>query len=213
MDAQAVNAYFTPLDYFMYLTLILVILVAYYQWRWWKDCKDNVMLMVVHADGSTRQELVPKDGSSVTLQNPKTGTTKMWPINKLAGVEMDYPSTGFVPKILQKKIKLVIVDEEDWEPLINRDPNQEMVASPAMLGNLMNEKITEAVIRVNKEMMDSLAQLTKRLNRMVTPTQFFIGIGLVAAGIIALIFLVVPNIGELATGIEEIKTALGVSSG
>ena len=213
MSAEAVNAYFTPLDYFMYLGAILVVLITYYQWRWWKDCKDNVMLMIVHADGSTDQELVPKDGSSVTLQNPKTGTTKMWPINKLAGVEMNYPSTGFVPKILQKKIKLVIVDEEDWEPLINRDPNQEMVASPAMLGNLMNEKITEAVIRVNKEMMDSLSQLTKKLNRMVTPAQFFIGIGLIAIGVVALIFLVVPNIGDLAEGIEQIKTALGVTSG
>ena len=213
MNAEAVNAYFTPLDYFMYLGAILVIMVTYYQWRWWKDCKDNVMLMIVHADGSTDQELVPKEGSSVTLQNPRTGTTKMWPINKLAGVEMNYPSTGFVPKILQKKIKLVIVDEEDWEPLINRDPEREMIASPAMLGNLMNEKITEAVIRVNKEMMDSINSLVKKLNRMVSPTQFFIGMGIIGIGVVALIFLTMSSLGTIADGIEQIKSALGIAGG
>lgn len=210
MTAEGINAYFTPLDYILYLVVIFVIMVTYYQWRWTKDCRENVKLLVVRADGSSDEILVPKEGNSVTLQHPKTGLTKMWPINKLSAIDMLYPGVGFVPRFLQKHIRTVLVDEEDWEPLVNRDPNKEMIASPAVLGNLMNEKITEAVIRVNKEMMDSIAALTKRLSRMVSPTQFFIGIGVVAVGVIAMIFLMVPSLGEIAESIDAIKAALGV---
>lgn len=213
MSADAVNAYFTPVDYIMYLAIIFVIMVVYYLWKWSKTCRENVKLLIVRSDGSSDEILVPKEGGSVTLQNPKTGLTKMWPINKLAAIDMMYPGVGFVPKFLQKTIRTVIVDEDDWEPLINRDPNRDMIASPAVLGNLMNEKITEAVIRVNKEMLDSIAGLTKRLKQMVSPTQFFIGIGIVAIGVIALIFLVVPGMGDMAESIDAIKTALGVTSG
>ena len=145
---EAVNAYFTPLDYILYLFAVFVIMVVAYQWKWTQTSKKNVLVLVVHSDGSSHYELAKKKGASVELKDIEKKTTKLWPINKLSTIDVLYPGVGFVPAFLQKQIRMTIVDEDDWEPLVNRDPDRKMIASPAVLGNLMNEKITEAVITV-----------------------------------------------------------------
>ena len=207
---EVVNAYFTPLDYILYLFAILVLMIVYYQWRWASTCKNKVLVLVVHSDGSSHTVLVDKQGASVTLTNPKTGSDKLWPINKLATIDVLYPGVGFVPEFLQKQIRMTIVDEDDWEPLINRSPNREMIASPAVLGNLMHEKVTEAVITVNKEMLDSISGLMKRLNKLVNPLVVYIGLGLCLIISLVTLYTVMP-ITEQFGNIELIKIALGIT--
>tara|TARA_Y100000310_G_scaffold166912_2_gene166629 strand:+ start:7338 stop:8015 length:678 start_codon:yes stop_codon:yes gene_type:complete len=210
MTPEAVNAYFTPLDYGLYLLAVFFIMVILLQWKWTKVCRNNVLVLVVKSDGSADQVLAPKEGGSVTLRSPKSNTTRLWPINKLSSIDMTYPGVGFVPDFMQKKIKMVIVDEDDWEALINRNPNKEMIASPAVLGNLMHEKITEAVITVNKEMMDSLAGLIKRMNNMVNPVIVYVGLGLIGALMAYLIFQVIPGMEEMAENVTLMTDRVGV---
>lgn len=207
---EAVNAYFTPLDYFLYLFLVFALMVVYYQWRWTSTARQNILVLVVHSDGSSRQVLVKKEGASVSLTNPKTKTTQLWPINKLSTIDVLYPGVGFIPEFLQKQIRMTIVDEDDWEPLINRDPDRKLIASPAVLGNLMNEKVTEAVITVNKEMMDSIAGLVKRMNKLVNPIVVYIGLGLNLCLLAFLLYALMP-LAELPEAIEGIKNALGIA--
>jgi len=54
--------------------------------------------------------------------------------------------------------------------------------------------------------MDSISGIIKRLSKMVSPTMFFIGIGLVIAIQAFIIYKLMP----LASDIALIKTALGV---
>ena len=210
MSVDAVNAYFTPLDYAMYLGAIFVGMVVYYMWRWSKTCRENVLVLVQKADGHGAFELAAQAGGSVSLKNPGSNTTRMWPINELATIDVPYPGVGFVPQFLQKTIRMVIVSETDWEPLTNRSPNKDIIASPAVLGNLMHEKITEAVITVNKEMMESISGLVKRLNNLVNPMVVYIGLGLAVVLMLYMTFQVVPAVGEITDKLNAISNALGV---
>ena len=212
---EVVNAYFTPVDYILYLFAIFVIMVVVYQWKWTQTSRKNVLVLVVHSDGSSHNELCPKEGNSVSLKNPTKGTTKMWPINQMAFIDVLYPGVGFVPGFLQKQIRMTIVDEGDWEPIINRDPDKKLIASPEVLGNLMHEKITEAVITVNKEMLDTISSITKRLNKLVNPTIVYIGLGLLVVLMAIALFFILPameQVVEVADGVESIKSALGIVS-
>lgn len=204
MTPEAINAYFTPLDYILYMMALLVGMVTYYQWKWAQVCKHNVLVLVQKSDGHGDFELAPQDGGSVSLKNRANNTTRLWPINELATIDVPYPGVGFVPNFLQKQIRMVIVSETDWEPLTNRSPNHEMIASPAFLGNLMHEKITEAVITVNKEMLDSIANVTKRLGKMVSPVMFFVGIGIVAIISIFAVYSTAQIASKTDSALDEI---------
>ena len=237
----------SALNNILYLLTFLVMLTVYYQWRWSQTCRRKIQVLVVRADGHGDYEYAPQAGGSVSLRDPKSNTTRLWPINELATVSVPYPASGLVPRFLQKTIQQVVVDEKDWEPLINRgphrnnlaspdviaalaqfatvltDPKQKealemykdqlittptrhIIASPAVLGNLMHEKITEAVITVNKEMIDDIGKLTKRLNRMVSPTVFYIGIG----AILAVLFYVIFQVTEMTEQLDAICQAIGL---
>lgn len=252
--AATVNSVFTPVNYVIFLVLLVVGLVMYYQWKWGKTCRDNVQVVVVRADGHGDYELAPQSGGSVSLKNPRNNTVRMWPINRLSTIDVPYPGAGLVPGFLQKTIRQVVVDEEDWEPLLNRSPHRErvaspdvvamirilvekvdsdaypelvekaiqltedistaptreMIASPAVLGNLMHEKITEAVITVNKEMLDSVSSLMKRLGKLVSPTMFYIGTGAILLLLAITAFMTIPKVGQLTSDMEQIKEAIGI---
>ena len=206
MTPEAINAWFTPFAYIVYLGGLLVGMIGYYQWKWSKICKEKVLMLVERADGDGDFELVDSSGGQVTLKNPKKKTSQVWLINELATVAVSYPGVGFVPLFLQKTIRMVIVREDDWEPMTNRSPNREMIASPAVLGNLIHEKITEAVVTVNKEMMDTMSALASRMGSRVSPTMFYIGIGMVLLVLTFLAFQILP----IASSLEVIEKALGV---
>ena len=252
--AAKVNSIFSPANYIIFLVLLVVGLVTYYQWRWGKTCRDNVQVVVVRADGHGDYELAPQSGGSVSLRNPRNNTVRMWPINRLSTIDVPYPGAGLVPSFLQKTIRQVVVDEEDWEPLLNRSPHRErvaspdvvvmlqqliekvdgtaypelveramlltddistaptreMIASPAVLGNLMHEKITEAVITVNKEMLDSVSGLMKRLGKLVSPTMFYIGTAAILILLAVMAFMTIPKMGQIVDDLDTVKTAIGI---
>ncbi len=223
--------------------------VIFLQWRWGKVASENVQLLVVKSDGHGDYELAPQRGGSVTIKNPHSDTVQTWPINKLATIDVPYPGVGFVPKALQKTIRQVIVDEEDWEPLLNRSPykekiaspdvirliqdvaesvqdakpelaitlagladelspapTREMIASPAVLGNLINEKITEAVITVNKDTIDSVTRLLSRVNNLLQNNTFYIGVGIV--GLLCIINLILMV--TIKSDIGAVSKAIGI---
>ena len=211
MSPEVINSYFTPLHYVLYLGTLFVAMVVYYQWKWTKIVKTSMLILIKKASGRGDYQLVPQSGNSITLKNPKDNTSRMWVINELATIEVPYPGVGFIPLFLQKQIRMTIVDEEDWEPMLNRSPNHEMIASPAVLGNLMHEKITEAVITVNKEMLDSISGLVKKLNKLVNPTVVYIGLGLIIILLAYMIFKQSPeDISTMAQDIMQIKQSLGL---
>ena len=224
MDAAAVNTYFDSFHFITYLFVVLVAMIVYYQWKWTRDRKNNIRVLIVKAGGGGEFSLAPIDGGPVTITNPETNLTRVWPVNELATIEVPYPGDAFIPLIFQKSIRMAIVSEEDWEPLLNRSPHhtrvaspdvivaleelatnvveifrndteaaeamadeirglvddtytgptREMIASPAVLGNLKKESVTAALATINKEVFDKLDGLFKRLNNMINPTIVYI---------------------------------------
>jgi len=128
MDAAAVTSWFTPFHYIVYLGTLLVVMVVYYQWKWAKICKNNIQVLVAQQGGGGSFELAPKEGGSVTLKQGET--TRTWMINELATIDVLYPGVGFIPAFMQKTIRMAIVNEGDWEPMLNRSPHRENIASP-----------------------------------------------------------------------------------
>ena len=261
MTGADVNAWFTPFHYFVYLGIILIGMILSYQWKWAQKVDKYVKLIVVKPDGSSDTDYALKEGSSVAITNPKTGTVKLWPITDVATIEMLYPGDGFIPVFLQKKIRTTIVDENDWEPLLNRGaysdnvaspdvkaklreiaetldeedktrkqllalseglktaPTREMIGSPAILGNIAKEKVSELAVTVAKDVMNPLQEAIKKLGKQLNPTIVYIGLGLVAILLVYAVFQLqmVSNtgigdvdIGKLTKDVELIKQALGV---
>lgn len=245
------------LQAFLYLGVPLPFAIFYLQYRWAKESERNIQVLVVKAAGGSSYQLVPKEGGSIQLENKTTGTIKVWPINELATTEIAYPGVAYVPRFMQKTIRLGIVDEEDWEPLLNRSPHQTnimspdiveflkevaelskdkklkdriktiventrtaptraMIASPAVLGNLLHEKITEAIMTVNKEALDKLTGIVNKMSKMLTMPHYYIGIGALAVAIGFLAYQLWPliesaeDIANMARNIELIKTSLGI---
>lgn len=253
-DIQA--TYFSPFMFVLYLLIIVGIMAVYYQYVWSKRCSTSVKVLVVMPDGSTDTAYAPKQGNYVALPVPESNMVRMWPINKLSAVEVPYPGDGFIPKILQKKIKMVVVDAEDWEPMLNRGsyshnvaspdvrnairdladdyrrdhaevageldalasglstaPTRDMVASPAVLGNIMKEKVSELAVTISRETFDRLEGVTRKLDKMANPLVLYLGLGAIA--VVMVIFLVnvqsaLSAVSSMQADLDAIKQVLGV---
>jgi len=243
MTPETVNAWFTPFHYFVYLGTIFIVMVVYYLWKWARTCDNNIQILVVQQGGGGKFELAPKSGGSVSIKNPHTNTTRTWPVNELTTIDVLYPGVGFIPSFLQKTIRLAIVHEGDWEPLLNRSPHlqkvaspdlvvafmkiadvasestkteikellegvstsptREMIASPAVLGNLMQERISEIVATVAKDVFDPLREVLKKLGKPLNPTIVYIILGLTAVK-------GAEDLSGLMRDIALIKQSLGV---
>lgn len=249
--------WFQPWHYFLYLFVLFVLMVVYFQWSWAKTCRENIQVLVAQTGGGGDFKLAPKSsGGEISLTNPDSNTVRTWAINELATIEIPYPGVGFIPTFLQKTIRLAIVNEGDWEPMLNRSPHmkmvaspdivefltelgqvvdapmkkridkvlkevstgptREMIASPAVLGNLIHEKITEALITVNKEIFDKLAGFMNRLNKLVNPIVVYIGLGLIIIGIAFIIYQLVnmPEVkssADILNKLDAIEKALGIA--
>jgi len=133
-DAGLVEAqYFMPWHIGLYLFVIFVLMVVYYEWKWAKTCKNNIQVLVAQQGGGGDFFLAPKAGGQVTIKNSQTNEERTWPLNELATIEVPYPGVGFIPAFLQKTIRLAIVNEGDWEPMLNRSPHREKIASPDVI--------------------------------------------------------------------------------
>ena len=242
-----------------YLVIIVAVMIGVYQFLWMRKCNGFVKVLIVKSDGATETAYAPKSGGYVTLKSPTSNTTRLWPINKLSAIEMLYPGDGFIPVFLQKKIKTVIVDEEDWEPLLNRGsyshrvaspdvvqtlrdmeegiredqpelaesmttfinslstaPTREMVASPAVIGNLFIEKFTEMAVTITKETFDRLEGITRKLDKLPNAVILYAGIGvLIILGIVLLMNSGAfggedVGLSDIQNDLQQIKDALGV---
>lgn len=247
MTAETINAWFTPFHDIVYLGTILIFTIGFLQWQWSRTCKNNIQVLVAEQGGGGKFHLLPKAGGSVTIRNPATNTYKTWPISELATVDVPYPGIGLVPAFLQKTIKMTIVMEGDWEPLLNRSPHRakvvspdiaealldisnkaapetkeailklldnvatsptrEMIASPAVLGNLMQEKITELAVTIARDIINPINEAIKRMGQRVSPAVVYIGLGLILIMVAFLLFRLLPVAGNL----EKIMESLGIT--
>lgn len=239
---------------FLFLGIPFVLMVFYFQWRWARTCDRNIQVLLAQQSGGGRYFLAPKEGGSVSITNPHTNTIRAWAINELATIDITYPGVGFVPKFLQKTIRLAILNEGDWEPLLNRSPHmknvaspdlvlafqaiaeraneatekeitnllanvatsptREMIASPAVLGNLMFERISELAVTVAKDIVNPLQEAIKKLGQRINPTIVYILLGLnlvLVAFIIIKVLPVISGLEKLSIDISLIKQALGVT--
>lgn len=252
-DAEVINSWFTPFHYAVYLGVLFVGMVAFYQWKWAHTCKTSVLVLVAQLGGGGNFFLAPKAGGEISIKNPKTGTTRTWPVNELSTIDVLYPGVGFVPAFMQKTIRMAIVSEGDWEPLLNRSPHRprvaspdmvdaliriantasvttknainellegvstaptrEMIGSPAVLGNLMQERISELAVTVAKDIMNPLQEAIKKMGRRTNPIIVYVGLGLIIVLTAYTVMQVLPTaeyITEIAEDIAQIKRALGV---
>lgn len=253
-EAEIVSNWFTPFHYIVYLGTLFALMVAYYQWRWANTCKNYVQVLVAQQGGGGSFFLAPKAGGEVSIKNPKTGTVRTWPVNELSTIDVLYPGVGFVPSFMQKTIRMAIVSEGDWEPLLNRSPHRmkvaspdmvealihiakhasvttrnslnellegvstaptrEMIASPAVLGNLMQEKISEMAVTVAKDIVNPLQDAIKKMGQRINPMIVYIGLGLTIILLAFMIVQVVPameSITNMADNLNQIKQSLGIT--
>jgi hypothetical protein len=244
-DVATINLWFDGFHIAMYLFIVFVIMVVYYQWKWAQVCKKNIQILVAQQGGGGSFELAPKDGGTATLK--QGDNIRTWAINELATIDVLYPGVGFIPAFMQKTIRMAIVNEGDWEPMLNRSPHREniaspdvvnflreignsnpqlasrintvigklstgptreLVADPAMLGNLRSSTVMRALATVSNDLMDSLKSINQRLSKIggITPTAFYVGIGILAVAIGVVAFLIYKNSSDIGL----IKTALGI---
>lgn len=114
----------------IFLGIPFVILVFVAQWHWAKTCDHNIQVLIAQRGGGGAYRLAPKEGGVVSIENPETKEIRTWPINELATIDVPYPGLGFLPRWMQKSIRLAIVNEGDWEPMLNRSPHRKKIASP-----------------------------------------------------------------------------------
>lgn len=252
--------YFAPLHIFLYLFVVFVLLVVYYQWRWANTCKNNIQVLVAQQGGGGDYFLAPKSGGQVTITNPQTDDVRGWPVNELATIEIPYPGVGFVPNFLQKTIRLAIVNEGDWEPMLNRSPHRdniaspdvveflkelaeecedtkkkaaitkvvdglstgptrEMIADPAVLGNLMRSSVMKALATVSNDLIDILKSVNAKLGKVVGPNPLvvYIGLGLIIILLAVTLYLIMPlasstvDLGGLTDKLDTILEAIRLS--
>jgi len=147
---------------FLGIPLILGIFVA--QWKWARTCDRNIQVLVAQKGGGGKYELAPKAGGEVSIINPVTREARTWPINELATIDVPYPGLGFLPRFLQKSIRLAIVNEGDWEPMLNRSPHQEKVASPDVI-EFMRAVAQSSTVEIKKEIDEFLAGISSGSTR------------------------------------------------
>lgn len=140
----------------IFLAPVAIIAIFISMWLWERTCRKKIKVIIVKNAGGVDITYVPKEGSEVTIPNPKSGIITTWLISKLATIPMPYPDlAGLLPRFLQREIQTAILLEDDWEPLLNRSAHIENVASPNVVKLLQeikeatdNEVITERIERI-----------------------------------------------------------------
>lgn len=245
LSVEAINMWFDGFHIAVYLAVVFVVMIVYYQWKWAKICRESIQVLVAQQGGGGAFQLAPKEGGTITLKQGDTSRT--WAINELATIDVLYPGVGFVPAFLQKTIRMAIVNEGDWEPMLNRSPHREniaspdvvnflvqlanenpqlanrintvisrlatgptreLVADPAMLGSLRSSTVMRALATVSNDLLDTLKSINLRLSKIggITPTNFYLAIGILVVVIAAVGILVF----RLSQDIDLIKTSLGI---
>ena len=117
----------------IYLGGGFMIMIFVLQYKWAKTCNRKVRTLTALKSGGGKWGYADKEGGSITLYNKELDETKVWAVNELATIEIEYPGVGFIPSWMQKSIRLVLLNEDDTEPILNRAPHRNMVASPDVI--------------------------------------------------------------------------------
>lgn len=123
-----------------------------------RKAKKYTKVLQVHTDGSNDTTYIPKQGGKVeiTVKVNNEEITRTWPINELATIDQQYPDFGLLPAFLTRTIKTVILQDGDWEPMLNRSPHRTMVASPDVLNQLIAIGKIEGLPKDVKSIIDEL---------------------------------------------------------
>lgn len=122
--------WFSTFHLIMYCVLIFITMVVYYKIKWKRLCENNVKVLVKRGDGGTDKFFAPTQGNFVSITQKSTGITRLWPINQLCFVRIEYPDGGMVPWFMRESINLAILNEEDYEPVLNNSAYTQGVISP-----------------------------------------------------------------------------------
>jgi hypothetical protein len=91
-------------------------------------------------------------------------------------------------------------------------PTREMIASPAVLGNIAKEKISELAVTIAKDIVNPLNEAIKKLGQQLNPMIVYIGFGLI---LVALVYLIIQTANSDSTKVMEqldaIQKALGIA--
>jgi len=248
MTGEEIQAiWFGPFQWIVYLGVPLLIVIMWWQYSWYKICDTKIKAIIVHNVGAPTVKFAPK-GGYIDIQSPDKKSTKIFVVNELSTIRLPYPELGFLPRFLQNKIEVAIFDDNDMEPILNRNkhlskvaspdvkyalaeladsknipqvlrgkivelsdslssaPTREPVASPALLGNLLQERVSQLAVTVSKDLIDPLQEAIKKLGRQLNPTIVYIGMGLIIIMLGYMIMTFVPALEDIGA----IKQAIGV---
>ena len=117
----------------IYLGGGFMIMIFFLQYKWAKTTTKKIRTLTALKSGGGQWGYANKEGGSITLYNKELDETKVWAVNELATIEIEYPGIGFIPSWMQKSIRLVLLNEGDTEPILNRAVHRNMVASPDVI--------------------------------------------------------------------------------
>lgn len=186
-----------------FLGIPFIFAVFYLQWKWARACDRNIQVLVAQQGGGGKFFLAPKSGGEVSIKSPQTNEVRIWPINELSTIDVTYPGVGFLPRFLQKSIRLAIVNEGDWEPMLNRSPHRKKVASPDVI-----EFLADVAVKSDDSIRKQIATFVKEIS--TGPTREMIAdpatLGSLRQSSIMKALATVSD--ELIESIEKLKTQL-----
>lgn len=169
------------LNALMYMGPMAVIggLVAMFFWE--RTCRTKISAILVKTAGGVDRHYTDKEGDNVTLSNPKTGWSGVWPISDMATIPMPYPDlAGLLPRFLQREIQTAIFIEGDLEPLLNRSAHRYNVASPNVANALQEAlellpKDTEEAVKLSAQIEHILANTATGPTRELIASPDWVG--------------------------------------
>jgi len=104
-------------------------------------------------------------------------------------------------------------DLEEFAMSLSTAPTRDMVASPAVLGNIMKEKVSELAVTISRETFDRLEGFSRKFDRLPNPLIIYVGLGAIAIMLAIVLVNLMPAmsaVGELQSALTAIKAALGI---
>ncbi len=183
----------------LFLGLPLFPMIFFFQWQWAKTCRTKIRVLVAEKGGGGRWEYANKDGGFIEIKT-HDGESRMWPVNELATIDVPYPGVGWVPLFLQKQIRLAFVNEGDMEPLLNRSPHRNKIASPDVM-DYIRQNMVDAEGNLSDEVKHYLDGLSTGPTREVIADPAALG-ALQRSGVLQALASVSDDIMKALNGVS-----------
>ena len=155
----------------LYLGIPFVLFIFFGMYTWEKTCRKKIRVWLIKAGGGVESVYVAKEGGDVTIPNPATGVTRTWPISALATIPTPYPELGILPRFLQREIQTAILNEGDWEPVLNRNPHRDKIMSPDAAKFMLG--VADSIRDKHPDIADSITEFLGGIS--TGPTREMIG--------------------------------------